>query len=533
MDGDSSVSNVSGSSSDLAIYAVSTGAGLTLTNSAGSTITGTVNLTAQNDIFNNNGTWDTSGGTNDFGGGYDVLNNTSSLTIVVGNGSPNQNTYFNDLELFANGGTVVFADDYASDTLTLSGDFDGNDGTPGLLQMDVYAGGSGSDADLFVINGNVVDGPTDIEIFNVGGPGDFTGRDQDDGIALVDVSNTGNTVDGDFQLSNAIWADLYYYSILSLGTDDIWRLQSHYLPTIPAYEVYSSALLNMTQLPTYRERRGNRTASMSQEGGPEVWLQIGGTQLERGMEESVTETEYEQSFMEVVAGVDFAITEDITVGANLRYAGGTADVTSPHGNSIIDSDGIGVGGTVTWQPAGGTYVDAQARYMSFESDIIAHPSSNDASGVAASVEVGHKLPIAENWSVVPQAQLSYTSIDFEAKAGPHNESASLTAAESTIVRLGASLDREWTGSNGANNSVYGTLSVSHDLQPETSVNVSVDTTGTFERSADPTRVELGVGGTFNINEQIYIYGTVTASQGVDDFGDTGNLSGNIGVNFKW
>lgn len=288
----------------------------------------------------------------------------------------------------------------------------------GVLQMDVYLDSVAPTADLFVINGDVVDGPTNIELFNVGGDGAWTGNDQDDGIALVDVSNTGNTADGDFQIVSGVQVDLVYYGQLVLGTDSIWRLQSSYLPTIPVYEVLPSALLNMTQLSSYRERRG-RDASMSQDGGPEVWLRIDGKQLERGQEDSTSGTEFEQQHVELVAGVDFQIAEELTAGANLRHATGSVDVSSPHGDSTIDTSGLGIGGTMTWQAAGGTYVDGQARYMVYDSDIGGQGTSSSATGLAASVEVGHKIPIAENWSVSPRGQLSYASVDFDDIAAPH------------------------------------------------------------------------------------------------------------------
>lgn len=316
------------------------------------------------------------------------------------------------------------------------------------------------------------------------------------------------------------------------GTDSIWRLQSSYLPTIPVYEVLPSALLNMTQLSSYRERRG-RDASMSQDGGPEVWLRIDGKQLERGQEGSISGTEFEQQYVELVAGVDFQIAEELTAGANLRHATGSVDVSSPHGDSTIDTSGFGIGGTMTWQAAGGTYVDGQARYMVYDSDLGGQGTSSSAVGLAASVEVGHKIPIAENWSVSPRGQLSYTSVDFDDITGPYGETASLGNGESVIARAGASLDRDWVGDTGTHNSLYGSLSVSYNIESDTAVEVSSLSTTTFERSADPTRVELGVGGSFGLNEQISLYGALTASQGVENFGDSGNLGATIGVNFKW
>ncbi len=115
------VANRSFLSSDLTINADNTGAGVTLNIGATGIVIGTVDLTDADDVFTNDGHWDASGGTSDFGLGDDQFFNASDLTLVVGNGTAGQMTRFDGLESFTNTGTIDFADGYASDTFVASG----------------------------------------------------------------------------------------------------------------------------------------------------------------------------------------------------------------------------------------------------------------------------------------------------------------------------------------------------------------------------------------------------------------------------
>ncbi|MBF9058609.1 autotransporter outer membrane beta-barrel domain-containing protein [Rhodobacterales bacterium HKCCSP123] len=526
------VGNRSGYASDLAVNAESTGTGLTLTTGATGTIIGTVDLTDQSDTFNNGGLWDTSGGTNDFGGGTDVLRNTSSNTVVVGNGAPNQMTVFNSLESFENSGRIDFSDGFASDRLTTSGGFAASGASE--LEMDFFAGGDGAPADLFVINGNVTGTPTTIELFQAGGIGDITGFGQNDGIAVVDVSNTGGTDPADFVLAQTVQVNVYLYDDLVLGSDDIWRVQSQFLPTIPEYEAYPLALLSMSDIGTYRERRGDRSVAMtSATGGSELWLQIGGTRLERGEEGSISETTVDQDFYSVTAGLDMMLQNGLTAGVNLSFSNGTTHVASPHGNGSIDTDGWSLGGTLTYEAQSGLYIDAQGRITWFDSDLMG-ATGNSGQSFAISVEVGQEIALQDGWSVVPQAQLTYTNVDFDSFVGPFGETVTIEDGDSLIARLGISVDREWSGSNGSQNSVYGLLNLTHEMGDGTRVDVGAQGYDpiSFMRTPDETRAEIGLGGSFGLGNGSYIYGDVTASQGLAN-SNSQEVSGRIGFNFTW
>ncbi|MBF9058161.1 autotransporter outer membrane beta-barrel domain-containing protein [Rhodobacterales bacterium HKCCSP123] len=526
------VRNASGNTTHLAIDAEADGGeGLVLTNAFGASIYGTVDLTDENDTFDNFGLWDTSGGLSDFGGGDDLLNNGSLLTLVVGNGSANQTTEFENLETFNNSGRIDFLDGHASDRLITDGDFNASVGS--YIEMDFFAGGDGSDADVFEIGGDVSGTPTTIFLSRADGIGDLTGMEQNDGIALVEVA--GDTDAGDFVLLSPAQVNVYLYNELVLGTDNVWRVQSQYLPVIPDYEVYPAALLALSDVGTYRERRGARAVAMGNAAGTsEVWMQFEGRQLERGSDGSTSETSYEQEITSVTVGLDAQLDGGLTAGVNLSFSDAATSMSSVHGGGLIDTTGWSLGGTLTWLAANGFYVDGQAQISWFDSDMRG-VTGNSGETYVLSLEVGQEVALENGWSIVPQGQFSYTTVDFDTFTGSEfEETVMLEEGESLLARLGVSIDRAWTGAGGTDNRVYGMLNLTRELAGGTNVNVAsqgfdpID----FTRAPDGTRVELGIGGTFGLANGTYVFGDLSASQGVDTGGDA-EMSGRLGFNFTW
>lgn len=526
------VENASEATDALAIRAVSgdNGIGVTLTNQSGGEIFGEVILTNKADTFDNFGLWDTSGGTSDFGDGEDVLNNGSLLTLVVGNGAANQVTEFVSLETFENSGRIDFLDGFASDRLITSGDFNALPGS--FIEMDFVAGGDGAGADVFEIGGDVAGGTTEILVRGVEGTGDLTGWAQNDGIALVRVA--GATDAGDFVLDGPAQVNVFLYNELVLGTDNVWRLQSQYLPVIPEYEVYPQALLALSELGTYRERRGARAVTMGDASGTEIWLQIEGRRLERGSAGSTSVSSYEQQITSLTLGSDMTLDSGLVAGVNLRFSNASTTVASVHGDGVIDTTGWSLGATLTWHGSGGIYVDGQARFSSFDTDMRG-VSGNSGDGQALSLEVGRQVGLQDGWTLVPQAQLSYTSASFDSFTGTSfEETVELVKGESLLARLGVSIDREWAGAGDTTNRVYGMFNLAREFAdgPGVTVNQQGFDAVAFDRNPDGTRVEIGLGGSFGLANGSFIFGDLTASQDVDARGNT-DMSGRVGITFTW
>ncbi len=108
------VRNLSGSSSDEAIRA--TGSSVTLTNNG--SVIGTVQLLTAATSFTNNGTWNSAGGTSDFGGAGSAFVNTGTF---VGSGSGAQFTQWSNLAQFTNQGTMMMRNGTAGDIIQQTG----------------------------------------------------------------------------------------------------------------------------------------------------------------------------------------------------------------------------------------------------------------------------------------------------------------------------------------------------------------------------------------------------------------------------
>ncbi|WP_343219498.1 autotransporter outer membrane beta-barrel domain-containing protein, partial [Phyllobacterium endophyticum] len=52
-----------------------------------------------------------------------------------------------------------------------------------------------------------------------------------------------------------------------------------------------------------------------------------------------------------------------------HYSHGSADISSFFGDGSIDTDGYGLGGTLTWYGQNGFYLDGQAQATWYDSDL--------------------------------------------------------------------------------------------------------------------------------------------------------------------
>ncbi len=447
--------------------------------------------------------------------------------------------------MLTNSGIMTMQDDALGDVLTADSDYSGT----GQLLVDSNVDTLTSD--MLVIEGDVTDGSTAVGVNSLGSVGSSTGTGPGAGIAVVDVSATGNTADGDFLLSGGPFTVGAFSYDLNLETDGIWYLQSLYLPQVPTYEAYPQTLLGMLTLPTMQQRIGNRWNFMTCDGVPEasldgsaIWSRVETGYAHVEPKTSTTGVLYEQNLWRVHVGSDFLLHESedgskVFAGLTGHYGSASTDVESAFGDGSISTTGYGLGGTLTWLGSGGFYVDAQGSATWFDSDLSSDvPGSlvkdNDGFGYVLSAEAGMKLPVRESWTVTPQAQLSYASVDFDGFSGPNGESVSLPdEAESLKLRLGIAADRDcsWTNDNGVQRyHLYAVANVYREFRGKSVVEVSGTT---FESKPYAWTGELGVGFTRNFdNDRYSLYGEATAATGLKDIGDSYRFGATAGLRIK-
>src|SRR5690606_35921829 len=126
-----------------------------------------------------------------------------------------------------------------------------------------------------------------------------------------------------------------------------------------------------------------------------------------------------------------------------------SDISSPHGVGEIDSDGFGVGATFTWYGETGFYVDGQGQMTWYGSDLKSKTAGqslaegHDGFGYALSLESGKRVDLDEGLTLTPQAQLVYSSVDFDSFTDPlSGGQVELGDGDSLRGRLGVALDHE-------------------------------------------------------------------------------------------
>jgi fibronectin-binding autotransporter adhesin len=140
-----------------------------------------------------------------------------------------------------------------------------------------------------------------------------------------------------------------------------------------------------------------------------LWARIEGADGHFEPETSTSGADYDASLWRLQAGLDMLITENadgtLIGGVNVFYGSIDSDVESPSGTGSIDSDGYGVGGTLTWYGNTGFYVDGQAQATWYDSDIASDQlgaliEGNDGTGYGLSIEAGKKIAIGTSATVM-------------------------------------------------------------------------------------------------------------------------------------
>lgn len=485
---------------------------------------------------------------------------------------------------FANNGTINMANGNPADKLTIDGNYIGSNG---LTILDTYLGSDQSATDKLVVGGNTT-GRSTVKVINVGGPGAQT----NEGIELITVGGASEgifTLVGDYIAENGnqavVGGTAYAYQLYKgnrTGSETKnWYLRSElkpvdpvdpvkplYQPGVPTYEAYPQALLGLNGLNTLQQRVGNRFwvgagNRMISEGadaivpyapveevgvyvdGNGVWGRIEGAYNHIEPRFSTSDTDFNQNVFKMQAGVDGLLTETengtIIGGVFTQYAHGKSKTYSIYGDGEISTDGYGVGGTLTWYGNEGFYVDGQAQVTWYNSDlssVLARRGlvdGNDGIGYALSIESGKRFAIDPEWSVTPQAQLVYSSIDFDDFTDTFGASVSLDKGDSLQGRLGITLDHEnsWQNASGTTNRahVYGIANLYYEFLEGTKVDVAGIS---FASEKERLWGGVGVGGTYNWNDDKYsIYGESLINTSLSNFGDSYSLKGTVGFRMKW
>jgi len=487
-----------------------------------------------------------------------------------------------------NAGTITTQDGAAGDVLTIAGNYTGEGGK---LLIDTVLNGDTSESDRLAVAGDT-SGVTNVAVTNVGGVGAQTVE----GIKIIEV---GGASEGKFSLlgdythegEQAVVGGAYAYKLyqggVSTPTDGDWYLRSQLKPVdpvdpvdpqpeeplyqagVPTYESYAQSLLGLNGVSTLQQRVGNRfwanngnhviaqgadpvgtpyaapeEAGVAIEGNG-VWGRIEGAHNSIEPRFSTSRTDYDQNILKLQAGLDGLLLENeggkLIGGVTVHYAHGKTKTNSVYGDGEISTDGYGFGGTLTWYGENGFYLDGQGQLTWYRSDLSSNLANatlaggNDGFGYALSVEGGKRIAIDPAWSVTPQAQLVYSSVDFDAFTDTFGSRVSIDRGDSLQGRLGLTLDHEssWQNANGQLDRahVYGIANLYYEFLEGTKVDVAGVS---FASEQDRLWGGLGIGGSYNWNDDKYsIYGEGLVNTSLNNFGDSYSIKGQAGFKVKW
>ncbi|MGA7438815.1 MAG: autotransporter-associated beta strand repeat-containing protein [Luteibacter sp.] len=495
--------------------------------------------------------------------------NASSAVTVQGSGTLDLAGFAQHTGALTNAGTVHFGNAPGT-TLTVQGDYTGQGGT---LNFNTALGADASATDLLTVTGNT-SGNTLVQVTNVGGAGAQTTN----GIKLIDVQGASNgtfALKGNyvFQGDQAVVAGAYAYRLYKDGTsntDGDWYLRSAltnpagdpnggdpagggttplYQPGVPVYEAYAGMLQQANALDTLFQRTGNRQwadeqSRDSMQPGEGAWIRVQGADQTIKPASSTSGTNFDVSSSKSELGADAILAQSgegrLVGSASLQYGHESSSVRSAYGDGSINTRSYGVGAALTWYGDDGFYVDGQAHWLRFNSDLHSNAlarvlaDNNKATGYALGVEAGKRFPVGEAWTITPQAQVSYGRASFDNFDDVFDTHVSQADGKVGTARGGVSLDYLTTrqGAAGAvTTHLYAIANVYNRFKDQARASVA----GTdFSTRDERWSGGLGIGGALDWAGGRYsVYGEVLGQKGLSQGGDSHGVSGTVGFRMRF
>ncbi|NNV78727.1 autotransporter outer membrane beta-barrel domain-containing protein, partial [Roseobacter sp. HKCCD6135] len=454
--------------------------------------------------------------------------------------------------------TLSVQDGAAGDVIRVEGNYTNTGSGRSVFELDAVMGADGANTDRLEITGNASGeiglslagldsasaggAPLAIYVVSVDGASD------DATFTLMD----GNYVTSDGE--QAMISGAYLYRLAEVEAQDgrnWWALSARsesgevsWGPSAPIHDSYGASLLAFNAPSALRGRGSSQdfrtlawggagADAAGQDTGAPLWIQMGTEQLTSAAEQSTTGAARDSSLWEMEIGADLVLSESaaglFVGGLMLSYGTGSTDVSSGFGDGSIETTGLGLGLAATWYDTRGFYVDGQVTVISYSSDLSSDSlgsliEGNSGTGYALSIEAGQQLDLGSRLSVIPQAQLSLSSVTFSDFTGEAQgeQRVSLSDASSQQLRLGLEFAAQDQGASG----LYGIVNLYHDFGSGSEVRVG---SASLTSENEAWALGVGVGGRYAWNDRVDLFGEASYATGLGNAGDASALSASAGL----
>lgn len=426
----------------------------------------------------------------------------------------------------------------SGDALTIAGDFVGAGGT---IAIDAALGGDGSSTDVVTVTG-AASGTGTLSVNNIGGMGAQTTNGIDvvllDPTATLSLNLEQPLIAGDFIYSLERDAATGNYRLVSTGGAN-QNSVGGVLPII---------VLGLSRLDGFIERQNGR-----QQGGAEVarnqlqfdggvseltgvWGKVTGQFGSLTPRHSTTGTRsIDTTSYQTALGASFELLNGATgtlVGeVSGSFTQSSSRVAAPIGQRDVDSNVYGLGLAATWVDQRGFYLDAQMQLSQTSSEIsdpttgvnIAHNVRSDTLGL--SLEVGVPFTGAGGITWVPNAQLSYTSVDVAGFTDNLGVEVPGNTQHSLRGRLGLTALRQLE-----NGSIFGSANITHEFEDDTRVTIAgID----HSNRIDATSIGFAFGVQAITQSGLEVDGSVNFDTSLRNPGDSYSAQISLGVTHRF
>uniref|UniRef100_UPI004039C8D5 autotransporter-associated beta strand repeat-containing protein n=1 Tax=Variovorax sp. BK018 TaxID=3450241 RepID=UPI004039C8D5 len=492
----------------------------------------------------------------------------ASSTVVAGGTTLDLAGFSQTVASLSNSGTVTLAGAAAGTTLTVNGNYVGNNG---VLKLATVLNDGAGPSDRLVIKGGAASGRTTVQVTNLGGLGALTTGNGIEVISAIDgATTTAQTTKDAFTLAGGhVDAGAFEYRLHAGdagGAGENWYLRSETdaatpgaaSPGLPTYRAEASLFAalpnqlrqgNLGMLASLSQRIGDddvrgSAAATGRVGGNNrrAWGRVISTDMDIRQGGTVS-PRAEGRLNGLQAGTDLLATPDWRAGlyvgqleGHTRVSGfGSGILNNAAGGSDLRSQYLGLYGT--YSDDSGFYADVvlqAGRHRYTVQPVLSAGYSGKGNSLLVSLEVGKAFAIgASGWSIEPQLQLIHQRLRLDDVSIP-----------GALVKQDA--DSGWIGRAGVR--VKGSFTTgAGTLQPYARVNVYRSAKGNdVARFVNPaaitpigtpiggTSTELAAGFTLDVSPSTSLYGELGklwASGGAARVGSS--INAGLGVRVKW